>query len=139
MRTKFNLLGKKLSAILISLFLVLIFFYGLWYFVFNIYEVKYEINFVKNLSDDNRLFEIENIPINLLGKKTPFRKLDFDYEIIEGGNLIDIVPRNINSELFFTTLHKKGRVTFILKTNLGLFPQRVEFDLSKNKYDSKLN
>ena len=121
-----------MSAILISVFLFSIISYLCWYFVFNIYEVKCKINFVKNLSDDVKLFEVENIPINLLGKKTPFRKLDFDYEIIEGGNLIDVEPRKKNSELFFTTVLKKGKVAFILKTNLGLFPQRVEFDLSKN-------
>lgn len=124
--------GKKLSSVLILSFLISIIFYGCWYFIFNIYEVKYEINFVKNLENNFRLYEIENIPLNLLGKKTPFRKLNFTYEILEGKNLIEVEHRRNENELFFKTSVKKGIVVFVLKTKLGLFPQKIELDLSNN-------
>jgi len=94
--------------------------------------VKYEINFVKNLENNFRLYEIENIPLNLLGKKTPFRKLNFTYEILEGKNLIEVEHRRNENELFFKTSVKKGIVVFVLKTKLGLFPQKIELDLSNN-------
>lgn len=94
--------------------------------------MKYEINFVKKLERDFNLYEIENIPLNLLGKKIPFRKFEFSYEISEGKNFIEIEQRRNNYELFFKTSFKEGIVVFILNTKLGLFPQKIEFDLSNN-------
>ena len=132
MKIKNHFTGKKLIVYLISLLIIFIAAYGVWYFLFNIYEVKCKINFVKELQNGERLYVVECLPLNLLGGKAPFRNLDLDFEIEEGKSLIEVHERKSNSELFFTSLKKSGKIVFILTTKLSLFPQKLEFDLADN-------
>lgn len=130
-----------MSIFIISILVLLTLVYALWYYVFNIYEVRYEINQIEKFDDDEKvnvivnekLYEVKNIPINLMGKKVPLRKLDFDFEIIEGASLVEIQPRENKEELFFRSLKKSGKVIFIFKNKLSLFPQIVEFELKENE------
>ena len=132
MKIKSNFTGKNLIVYLISVLIILIAAYGVWYFFFNIYEVKYKINFIKNLSGSERLYEAESIPLNLFGSKVPIRTLDFDFEIVEGKSLIEIQEREKKCELYFTSSKSSGKIVLILKTKLSLFPQKMEFDLTDN-------
>lgn len=133
-----------MSIFIISILVFLTLVYALWYYVFNIYEVRYEINQIEKFDDDEKvneivnekLYEVKNIPINLMGKKVPLRKLDFDFEIIEGASLVEILPRENKEELFFRSFNKSGEVIFIFKNKLSLFPQIVEFELKENEQNN---
>lgn len=122
--------GNKLSVYIIIVFLLCIVAYGIWYFIFNIYEVKYEIQLLETNSAGEKLFKIINKPINLLGKQVPFRKVDFDFEILFGDSLINLKTRKSKDELFFSAKGEKGNAAFKLKDIRSLFPQRLELNLS---------
>ena len=132
MKIKNYFTGKKLIVYLISLLIIFIAAYGTWYFLLNIYEVKCKINFVKEQQNGESLYEVKCMPLNLLGGKAPFRTLDLDFQIEEGASLIEVQERKNNSELFFTSSKKRGKVVLILMTKRSLFPQKLEFDLADN-------
>ena len=121
-----------MSVYIVTAFSFLLAAYGIWYFVFNIYEVKYEIKFVEKCDSGERLFEVLNFPVNLMGKRVPLRKINFDFEIISGEPLVQIKKRKNKKELFFTTKEKKGTLVLKLEDKLSLFPQKIEFNLADN-------
>lgn len=115
-----------------TIFILSVFSYALWYFVFNIYEVKFDIKYLEKISSDRKKYEIVCSPINLLGKTVPYRRLNFDYEIEEGIGLVEIQKRENKKELFLTSLNDSGIVVLIMKTKLSLFPQILKLDLAKD-------
>ena len=119
-----------MTAYLLLIVSVIFTVYGLWYFIFNIYEVTYQVSFIKKINNNERLFEISIIPLNLIGNKVPFRKLDFDYELKQGENIIEIQKRKSNKDLFFIASKYEGKISFVLKTKLSLFSQRLDVDLA---------
>lgn len=52
-----------------------------WLFVFNIYEVKYDLQIGTIKSNSNIEIKFDAIPLNSFGKKAPFRSVEFKYEI----------------------------------------------------------
>lgn len=115
----------EIIMILVSI-MILILIFG-YYFLYNIYEVKVEVNPAQLYADANSKLEIKIIPINSLGSKALFRSTQCEFEIIEGKELVDII--SLDREKCILKIKSRGiegKVGIKIYSNHSLFPQYVE-------------
>ncbi|GIV45652.1 MAG: hypothetical protein KatS3mg036_0470 [Ignavibacterium sp.] len=116
---------KDLIMILVSA-LIILFILG-YYFLYNIYEIKVEVNPSQLYADVNSKVEIKVIPINALGSKAIFRYTESEFEIIEGKELVEVEAIDKkNSLMKIKSKGIEGKVGIKIISKHSLFPQYVE-------------
>lgn len=96
---------------------IIIIGYIVHYFFFNIYETKSSYKLLKKENGIN-LYVIELKLINAVGFEIPFRKADFDFDVVEGLQYI----KNINKKDKTINIYErsKSRVTVKIKCEYSL-------------------
>lgn len=118
---------KRNDLIVLALTLFIILFILGYYFLYNIYEVKVEINPKLLYADINSQTEIKVIPINALGFNALFRTTECKFEIKEGRDLIEVISNNSsNCSLIIKSKGIEGKVGIMIYSKHSLFPQYVE-------------
>ncbi|AFH49771.1 Hypothetical protein IALB_2066 [Ignavibacterium album JCM 16511] len=116
---------KDLIMILFSAIIILLIL--AYYFLYNIYEIKVEVNPSQLYADVNSKVEIKVIPINALGSKAIFRYTESKFEISEGKELVEVEA--INKKISVMKIKSKGiegKVGIKILSKHSLFPQYVE-------------
>ena len=103
------------------------------HYIFNIYEVNYRSNpdilFADNISE----FIIEAAPINACGWKVPLRKIETDFEIIEGNDLVEVIEYNRNIGIIkLKVKNSPGIVVVRAKSKYSLLPSLIEIKIHSN-------
>ena len=99
-----------------------------WFYLFNIYEVKYILSENSLKSNSTSEIEIVAIPLNSFGSKIPFRNITANFKIIEGDSLV-ISRKEDRDKLFLKAKQTKGDVIIIASANYGLFPSKIEIEV----------
>lgn len=112
-------------VILIALF-ILVLILG-YYFLYNIYEIKVEVNPNQLYADVTSEAEIKIIPINAFGSKALFRSTECEFEIIEGKDLVEIIfIDKVSCTMKIKSKGNEGKVGIKIYSKHSLFPQYVE-------------
>lgn len=107
---------------LFSILLIVFAAFLAWLFIFQIYEVKVQISNNKLNANDTNGIILKVFPLNSLGKKAPFRSVDFKINVVEGEKLIKIVHDD-NKRLFqFIPKGIKGSVKLEITSPLSYSP-----------------
>ena len=123
---------KKKIYLIASILLVLIFLFGKLY-LFNIYEVVFEVHPKKLYADSQSTLEIKSIPLNAFGFKAPFRDSPTEFEIREGEELIYIVKTDsVGGSLIIKAKDKPGKVVIYVKSKFSLLPTVIEVEIEAN-------
>lgn len=99
-----------------------------WFFVFNIYEVKFNVE--KHIENGFKTFEIYPKALNLLGFQVPFRKIGAKYELPEVSDdkiFIEIVE-NICS-IKIDEGNVLDELNILCSTKYNLFPEKINLSL----------
>lgn len=124
MRTKIVLI-ISVSIILVSLFASM--------YIFNIYEVMIEVSPKELFADSQSEVIIEAYPVNAFGWKIPFRNVQTDFEIIEGGELVTIkLIDTENGKLILRAKESTGVVTIHIKPVKSILPSEIKIPVLKN-------
>jgi len=115
--------NKKLNYLFIGIVILSIGLVLTWYFYFSIYEIKI-IAQPKELNiNSQKVSQIKIIPLNLLGKSVPFRKVPFTYSIIQNKKLVTVSKsRTVNNLLIVSPKDKTGVVKIEIVSKFSLFP-----------------
>lgn len=112
------------------LFFLSIITFLIWYFFFNIYEVKFTaIPEGKNIKSNSEL-KIKYNGINSFGRKLTFRKISVDYKIIEGKELIEKIDSSYRNQISFFTKSKNGIITIQFDSRYSLNPSIFTFTIN---------
>lgn len=122
---------KKIYLVLIIL-AVIVFLFGKMY-LFNIYEVEFEVKPYKMYADNQSQVQITSIPLNAFGWKAPFRDSPTEYEIREGEELVDVVKRDDEKGiLILKAKEKPGKVVIHAKSKFSLLPSEITIIIETN-------
>jgi hypothetical protein len=126
-------MGKNGKILILFTSLSLIIILSVFYYVFNVYETEIETE-PKNLFADNRSVIVISIyPVNALGYKIPFRKINAGFEIKEGRDLIEIVKEDDkNGCMVLRAKNMTGKVIIYIKSKYSLLPSLVEINVYPN-------
>lgn len=106
--------------------LILVLILG-YYFLYNIYEIKVEVNPNQLYAAPISEAEIKVIPINALGSKALFRSTECEFEIIEGKDLVEIILIDkANCIMKIKSKGHEGKVGIKIYSKHSLFPQYIE-------------
>jgi len=124
------MLQKKVTIILLSLTFLGLMAIFLWFFLINIYEIKL-ISSADELSlNDERIIEVQIIPLNSFGHKAWFRTVNGNFEIEKGIELIEIFTSLENTEkIKFKRKNKAGQVVISTSSSYGLFITQLSIEL----------
>jgi hypothetical protein len=119
-----QLKGPQIIIITLLLIITIVFLYN---YVFTIYEViaVSEPEFIFAGSDN--IVKIYLVPVNAFGWKTPMRKTDGKFQIIEGEEFVQIV--SVDEENGFIILRSvglPGKVGLRIESQYALFPLYFE-------------
>ena len=115
---------KSKLTILFSTIAVFIISFFTWYFVYNIYEVKYSYDFDPSKLESNVIYTIKCIGVNSLGWEIKLRDSKFSYSVDEGINIIKIFPSPDKNSLHFSLIDK-GQVRITLNSEYALNPTKI--------------
>ena len=125
----------------IYLVLILIFLIAgvlVYYFIFNIYEIIYDISKKKIIAGEE--VEISAIPVNSFGHKAPLRNSYASFIITGGKDLVEIVSENNNSgKLVLKSNCKTGKIIIKVNSRYSLFSSSLEIYIYANLNDLEDN
>jgi hypothetical protein len=125
MRRKEILTISILAGAVVLLFLYL--------YVFNIYEVQFEITRRFLYADNQSMTKIEAVPLNSFGWKAPFRFAPATFEIERGKNLIEIIKEdNSRGILIIRSKNDIGNISIIARSPKALLPSIIEISILPN-------
>jgi hypothetical protein len=125
---------KSYKLITIYIIFLVLTAFALWQYVFTIYEVKSEISRYSITAGSNELIEISVFPINAMGNKAPFKKVNAVFSVEEGASLIEIDQDNFeNGKIKFRVKEVSGIVKIKIFTEFSLFPIIQEFEVLREK------
>ncbi len=108
--------------------------YGIYYYVFSIYEIIYRLEPNELYSDYSSKIKLSIIPLNSIGKKVPIRYSRTKFEIKSGDELVNIITENCKKgQLIIQTKHMHGKVIVLFKSEHALFPSSVEINIFPKK------
>ena len=123
----------KYRIFIISLAILLIIAFAVYYYVFNIYEVTVKVTPPNLFADNSSRITIRVIPINALGKRAPFRSVNAKFIITQGKDLIDVIEQDENNGiLILRSKGKEGKVIIIVKSKYSLLPTEVDIHVVAN-------
>ncbi len=112
--------------ILILIIVILFISYGIYYFIFNIFETTVKITPETPVTNNITKVTCENIPVNAIGKKIPFRKASAEFIIKEGNDLTDnFVNDTIHGILTLYLNGITGTIKIIISSKYSLMPADV--------------
>jgi len=112
---------------LIILLLTCIAGFFLYEYIFNIYEVTYNIQPERLYADNKSSLIIEAVPLNSFGWRAPFRNSPSEFTIIEGADLIEIVfVDSVKGIIKIKAKDKSGKVSITIKPKFSMFPSTIE-------------
>lgn len=124
---------EKKEIIFIVIILLMVIAFLVYNYVFNIYEVNYEVSTKEIFADNQFVVKINVFPVNGLGFKAPLRKLDVKFYITEGKELIDIVKLDEEyGQIILKAKNQTGKVVIKFKSKYSLFPSVVEINILPN-------
>ena len=115
----------KTIIISLALFIFVSIIVFIWFYLFNIYEVKISVIPESKILKSNDRIEIKAIPLNSFGTKAILRSITAKFEIIEGKDLVDI-KRNHEGSITVFSKGEKGNVVILVTPSVGLFPSKVK-------------
>lgn len=119
--------NQKLNYLFIGLGILAVVSALLWYFYFSIYEIKIIAEPKELKINSQEVSQIKIVPINLLGKSVPFRKVPFNFSIIKNKELVFVSRDKTNENIFLVSAKDKaGKVKIEINTKFSLFPNIVE-------------
>ncbi len=117
----------KIAFALTGVFFSLAIVFAIWYFLFNVYEVKV-IAENKGAAKPNGSQIIEVIGVNALGGKALFTKVKSKVEFLTGKELVNNVSA-LKDGFRFDLNDRQGKVKLKLKGKYFLAPAIVEFEV----------
>ncbi|MDR3627807.1 MAG: hypothetical protein P4L45_13280 [Ignavibacteriaceae bacterium] len=121
----------KILVVFISLSLIIIL--SVFYYVFNVYETEIEIKPKELFADNHSVTTISIYPVNALGLRIPFRKINAGFEINEGKDLVEIVKEDDRSGcIVLRAKNKTGKVVVYVKSKYSLLPSLIEINVYPN-------
>jgi len=123
---------KKKIYLIVLISAVILFLFGKMY-LFNIYEVEYEIHPKGLYADNQSTLEIRTIPLNAFGWRTPLRSAPAEFEIREGSELVEII--NLDNENGYIKIKAKervGKVSIYVKSKFSLLPTVFDINIEPN-------
>jgi len=123
------MLQKKVTIILISLTFLAMTAIFVWFFFINIYEIKLTSSAEHSLNDE-KIIEIQIIPLNSFGRKAWFRTVNGNFEIEKGIELIEILTSLEDTDkIKFKSKNKAGQVVISAYSSYGLFITQLSVEL----------
>lgn len=102
----------------------------LWQYVFNIYEVKYDVTTSNLYADGKSTVTITAQPINALGFEAPFRDIKATFYVEQGHSLIERLTETENvSQVKFRAKDKAGWFIIEAECDYALLPTRIEIQI----------
>jgi hypothetical protein len=124
---------EKRKIYLIVFILAVIAFLFAKLYMFNIYEVVFEVKPSKLYADNQSMLEIKTVPLNAFGWKAPFRDAYTEFEIREGDDLIYVVKMDKEKgRLVIRAKDKPGKVVIYAKSKFALLPSVFEIEIELN-------
>ncbi len=115
----------------VLIFIAVVFF--LWQYVFQIYEVRFQLNSDVYFANEASEIKIVAVPLNSFGYKAPFRKVKTEYRIEKGKDLVKVLLiDNKNGILILQTTLLSGEVEVIATTNKTIFPNIIRIKINPN-------
>lgn len=123
---------KKKIYLIVLISAVILFLFGKMY-LFNIYEVDYDIHPKGLYADNQSTLEIRTIPLNAFGWKAPLRSADAEFEIREGAELIEVIKIDKeNGYIKIKAKDKIGKVSIYVKSKFSLLPTVFDINIEPN-------
>ena len=97
----------------------------IWFYLFNIYEVKIVVSSIDLTLDENSNIEIKVIRLNSFGTKAICRKVGAEFKIVSGEEFIRIENTTINSILVYSK-GIIGKSEILVNPSIGLFPSKIK-------------
>ncbi len=119
----------KLSTVIIAIVFLAVFAFWIWYLFFNIFEVRFFAYPDEREVAMGTMIKFLAEPVNALGKKAPWRKVNLKIEVLEGGELIEENKDTEQSYRCFVVGRKPGKVRFRLSSDLAHSPSDFEFEI----------
>jgi hypothetical protein len=124
---------RRIEIYLILVISFCIIGFGVYHYIFSIYEVVYKVAPAKLYADNSSTLVIEAVPINSFGWKAPFRKSYAEFTVNDGRELIDIL--SIDNDIGILKLkakEKPGKVSITIKSRYSLLPSTIEIIIEPN-------
>lgn len=115
--------------ILISIGIILLIGWLLWYFYFNIYEVKFECEPQKSNFTVGERVRIRAFPLNGFGNLIKSREVAIEIEILNGKNAVNI--EHVKGNEAMITFVTDGKVELRCGSALSLRPTIFEFSVEE--------
>lgn len=126
-------MGKNGKILVVFISLSLIIILSVFYYVFNVYETEIEIKPKDLFADNHSVTTISIYPVNALGLRIPFRKINAGFEINEGKDLVEIVKEDDRSGcIVLRAKNKTGKVVVYVKSKYSLLPSLIEINVYPN-------
>lgn len=123
--------GTKIYLILFLIILAAALF--CYNYIFNIYEVTYNLSSNSLFADNKSTVTISTIPLNAFGWKAPLRNAPTNFEIREGKYLVEIIfQNNKNGILTLKAKNKTGQIVVFVKSKYALLPSSFEIPIYPN-------
>jgi len=120
------------KTFIIGLFVIAVVFF-LWQYVFNIYEVRYDIKPDAMYADNESVVEITCVPLNSFGFRVPLRSVEADYEVVEGADIVEVIENDReHGSLKLKSLNTTGVVKVRVLSNRSLLPGLIEIPILPN-------
>ncbi len=122
------------AAIYIIIILILLTAaFAVYNYLVSIYEVIYRIEPKTLYADNKSETTITAVPLNGLGGKAWFRKVEATFTITEGKNLVIIIKNDkANGILILKAKDKPGIVSITAKSPLALLPSLIQINIEPN-------
>lgn len=126
-------MNRNRIIIMLIILIPLISLFGVYNYMISIYEVIYTV-LPDNLYADNKSeVTITATPINALGWKALFRRVEAKYTVTEGNELINIVENDESKGLLrLKAKDKTGIVRIIAKSPYALLPSPINVNIYPN-------
>lgn len=111
-----------------SLIIIVCIFIFIWFYLFNIYEVKIHVVPESRILKSNEKIEIKVIPLNSFGTHAFFRNISAKFEILNGSELITIKYIS-ESSIAIISKGEHGSAEILVTPSIGLFPTKVKIKL----------
>ncbi len=120
-------------VIYISILIILIIGFFFYQYVIKIYESTVKVEPQNLFADNQSIVTISVIPLNSFGWKALFRKSPAEFEIIEGGSLVEIeLLDKEEGKLILKAKSDGGKVVVKIKSKHSLLPMIVEILVQPN-------
>lgn len=113
-------------GLIIVLFAVLFYFYYI-----EIYEVSYQVEYLRDKESNIIVYEIESYPLNASGTKALFRKADFSFKILEGFENIEDIYKIDEIKLQIYIRDEFSNIVVELKSDYSRYSSIIELPLKE--------